>query len=227
MIYIRKNSEPAKLLWYRHQSNARFDDMDADVKEQLRDSLLREQGHLCAYCMREIHDAGDVKIEHFRARTPENELQYRNLLAVCKGGENGPIAARSCDTQKGNRELSLSPLLKSDMNRIYYSNNAKIHSLDTTECEFEYTDSSGKVHRGITSQDKDLEDCLNLNYENGIPLAGRKAALRKFQEKLRPYKDDRSKREFLKKMQDFYLQPREFQAQYVGILRWYINKKLR
>lgn len=99
--------------------------------------------------------------------------------------------------------------------------------MDTTECEFEYTDSSGKVHRGITSPDKDLEDCLNLNYENGIPLAGRKAALRKFQEKLRPYKDDRSKREFLMKMQDFYLQPREFQAQYVGILRWYINKKLR
>lgn len=86
MIYIRKNSEPAKLLWYRHQSNARFDDMDADVKEQLRDSLLREQGHLCAYCMREIHDAGDVKIEHFRARTPENELSI-GIFWLCVRAE--------------------------------------------------------------------------------------------------------------------------------------------
>lgn len=44
--------------------------------------------------------------------------------------------------------------------------------MDTTECEFEYTDSSGKSHRGITSPDKDLEDCLNLNYE--MEFTGRK-----------------------------------------------------
>ena len=60
---------------YRHQINARFDDMDPDVKIQLRESLLKEQGHLCAYCMKRIIDAKDTKIEHFEARTPENELQ--------------------------------------------------------------------------------------------------------------------------------------------------------
>ena len=44
MIYIKKGSEPRKLQTYRRQSNATFDDMDADVKTQLRNSLLAEQG---------------------------------------------------------------------------------------------------------------------------------------------------------------------------------------
>lgn len=36
MIYIQKKSEPDLLLKYRHQMNASFDDMDSDVKKQLR-----------------------------------------------------------------------------------------------------------------------------------------------------------------------------------------------
>lgn len=35
MIYIQKKPEPNLLLEYRHQINARFDDMDSDVKIQL------------------------------------------------------------------------------------------------------------------------------------------------------------------------------------------------
>ena len=62
MIYIQKKSEPDLLLKYRYQMNARFDDMDSDVKKQLRDSLLKEQGHLCAYCMKRINDTKDIKI---------------------------------------------------------------------------------------------------------------------------------------------------------------------
>lgn len=120
MIYIQKKPEPNLLLEYRHQINASFDDMDADVKIQLRESLLKEQGHLCAYCMRRITDAKDTKIEHFEARTPENELQYHNLLAVCRGGDGGPVKAMSCDTKKGNRQIFINPLNKSDMERIYY-----------------------------------------------------------------------------------------------------------
>lgn len=227
MIYIRKRSEPDRFLWYRRQTNARFDDMDSDVKEQLREALLREQGHLCAYCMRRIQGASDVKIEHFQARTRENELQYHNLLAVCRGGENGPVAVRTCDTKKGNRPLFIDPLNKSDMSRIYYTNNAEIHSSDTGRHEFAYKDSVGKCHKGLTSPDRDLQECLNLNYENGAPRLGRRAALRKFQQLLHPYKDEKSKKQFLKRMQKIYGEDREYLEPYIGILRWYIEKKLK
>ncbi|NDO50695.1 TIGR02646 family protein [Lachnospiraceae bacterium MD335] len=226
MIYIQKKSEPNLLLEYRHQMNARFDDMDSDVKNQLRESLLKEQGHLCAYCMKRIADTKDIKIEHFEARTLENELNYHNLLAVCKGGEGGPVQARSCDTKKENRPIFINPLNKSDMNRIYYNNSGEIHSSDTTEYEFEYYDSTGKYHSGYTSPEQDIHVSLNLNYENGAPLLGRKTALRKFQQLLHPYKDKKSKRLFLEKMQRVYSEQSEYMEPYVGIVRWYIEKKL-
>ena len=227
MIYIKKGPEPGALIRYRHQPNASFDDMDADVKKALRESLLKEQGYLCAYCMRRINDAQDTKIEHYKARTPENELQYHNLLAVCRGGEDGPPSARCCDTKKENRPLYISPLSQRDMSRIYYSNNGEVHSYDLTEREFSYIDSNGKKREGYTSPDQDLQDCLNLNYEKGTPMMGRRTALRKFQKELHPYKSDKSKRNFLEKMKSFYSEPRDELEPYVGILRWYIDKKLK
>ncbi len=226
MIYIQKGPEPKHFLEYRHQTNARFDDMDSHVKAELREALLKEQGHLCAYCMCRINGAGDVKIEHLAARTPKNELDYHNLLAVCRGGEDGAIAARSCDTRKGNRPIFISPLNKTDMHRIYYSNNGAIHSNDHTQYEYTYADQNGKYHNGCSSPEQDLQERLNLNYKNGNPMIGRKTALRKFQEMLHPYKDVKSKRAFLERMQKFYAEPKGYLEPYCGILRWYINKKL-
>lgn len=226
MIYIQKKSEPDLLLEYRYQENARFDNMDAIVKKQLRESLLKEQGYLCAYCMKRIGDTKDVKIEHLEARTPENELQYPNLPAVCMGGEKGPVKARTCDTKKGNRPIFISPLSKSDMQRIYYNNSGEIHSSDTTKYKFEFQDSNGRYHSGYTSPERDIHECLNLNYENGAPMIGRKTALRKFQKLLHPYKDKKSKRAFLEKMKRTYSVQSEYMEPYVGIIRWYIDKKL-
>lgn len=60
MIFIQKSREPQKLLEYRLKKNSRFDDMDADVKDALRMSLLQEQGYLCAYCMGRIKNGRDV-----------------------------------------------------------------------------------------------------------------------------------------------------------------------
>ena len=223
MIYIRKGTEPGSFIRYRHQKNASFDDMDAKVKDDLRQSLLEEQGYLCAYCMCRIHDSSDVKIEHFVARTPQNELQYSNLLAVCKGGENGPKDARSCDTKKGNRPIFINPTAAADMSRIYYSNNGEVHSSDTTEYEYCYSEGD-KIHRGITCPNEDLSSALNLNYENGVPLMMRKAALKQFQKKLMPYK--KKEKAFLLKMQEKYMESQAELEPYVGILRWYIAKKL-
>ena len=97
----------------------------------------------------------------------------------------------SCDTKKGNRQIFINPLNKSDMERIYYSNSGEIHSSDTTSHKFEYQDSTGRAHSGYTSPEQDIQECLNLNYENGAPLLGRKTALREFQKRLHPYKDRR------------------------------------
>ena len=166
--------------------------MDSDVKKSLSNSLLKEQGHLCAYCMCRIKGEQDVKIEHFEARTLENELQYYNLLAVCKGEEGSSPFAQHCDTKKKDTHIFISPLRKGDMKRIFYSNSGEIHSSDTTTYEYEYRDCNGKICKRLSNPNQDIELCLNLNYVNGTPLKGRKTALRQFQKCLTPYKNLKS-----------------------------------
>ena len=84
MIHIKKGTAPKKFQEFKQQNpQAHFDDMPPDVKADLRKSLLEEQGYLCAYCMRRIHDDhNEVKIEHYEPRNAQNELDYSNLLAV-------------------------------------------------------------------------------------------------------------------------------------------------
>lgn len=75
MIRIKKGREPGKLLWYRQQDGASYEQMDKEVREELIDQLLREQGHLCAYCMSKI---------------PES----RNLPKRCTCGYDRTLAAK-------------------------------------------------------------------------------------------------------------------------------------
>ena len=106
MIHIQKHSPPNKFVEFVQQNkNAHFDDMPSEVKQILRDSLLKEQGYLCAYCMSKIDDQ-HTKIEHYEPRNNKNELDYKNLLAVCGGNSGGNDEKHQhCDTKKGNKTL--------------------------------------------------------------------------------------------------------------------------
>ncbi len=56
MRHIKKGPEPKEWLRFRKQKlpEPRFDD---GPKASGRTALLAEQGHICCYCMRRIHDA--------------------------------------------------------------------------------------------------------------------------------------------------------------------------
>ena len=60
MILIKKGREPDKLLSYRQQVGASYDDMDKEVREELLNKLIWEQGHLCAYCMSKIPETREL-----------------------------------------------------------------------------------------------------------------------------------------------------------------------
>ena len=185
--------------------------MDADVKSQLRQTLLEEQGHLCAYCMKKLDKNEDVKIEHFEARTPDNELQYRNLLAVCKGNEGQRPELQTCDTRKGNAVLRISPLNQQHMQTIYYSNNGKIHSSNP-------------------EMDDDINSVLNLNCPQGALVKARERALKTLQKgiekELRNKTDRTAKIRYFQTLQRKFNAANTYQTEYVGIVRWYIDKKL-
>ena len=81
MILIKKNRIPSSLVEYKRTINASFDNLPREVKDRLRTSLLKEQGYICAYCMKKLEDdSSKVKIEHYVARNEENELEYNCCL---------------------------------------------------------------------------------------------------------------------------------------------------
>lgn len=97
-------------------------------KQAVRDRLVAEQHHLCAFCMRSIEPKArlsrpiSMKIAH---RTPIEvqpslALTWSNMLGACLGGEKTPGFARTCDTAQGNRPLSVDPTSPQSVSRISY-----------------------------------------------------------------------------------------------------------
>lgn len=113
MILIRKGSEPNEWTEYKLTPGVEF-----DARPELKDSLLKEQGYLCAYCMARI-DKDHMKVEHFNPQSLylDDIFTYRNLLACCQGKTQGEP---HCDTSKGDDEIKLSPLESSCVDTLSY-----------------------------------------------------------------------------------------------------------
>lgn len=214
MILIQKNSEPSSLREHRNTPGADFDGLD---KTELRDSLLEEQGYLCAYCMKRIRQDNKVKIEHYTARTKENELQYKNLLAVCDGNET--LAAKgskvnpkrfTCDTMKKEQKLHINPQDISDMETITYDNQGIIYSKNP-------------------DYQKEIDEILNLNDPCGYLVSNRKAALKPIISKLHKLGAGQDAMPLLREIERYCYSKNDKQEypEYVGILRWYVKKQIR
>ena len=117
MRQIKKGKEPRQ--WQEHRSTpgasydpAKGSGPTAEAKQALREALVKEQGHLCCYCMARIHPAQDgMKVEHWAAQSTSSgqDMAYSNLLGACRGGEKNPPEGQHCDTAKGNQTLHIHP----------------------------------------------------------------------------------------------------------------------
>lgn len=109
MRTIQKGPEPATLTQHRQQRNADYNNYGD--KPALREALVSEQRGLCCYCQSRIRATREgMKIEHWQcqANYPDQRLDFRNLLGVCRGNEGQSIDKQHCDTRKGNRDLCFS-----------------------------------------------------------------------------------------------------------------------
>jgi len=134
MIYIQKEKEPDSLTVYKKTKHAYFDGCN---KDDIRDNLLREQGCLCAYCMRKINKS-NMKIEHWKPEyglSDYDRLDYHNMLGVCAGHNEGQKGSEdTCDTHKGNKNITVDPRDKRTINKIKYrSKSGEIYSDDTEQ----------------------------------------------------------------------------------------------
>jgi uncharacterized protein (TIGR02646 family) len=147
MRTITKGAEPASLTVHRQAPHADYDNYPD--KDALRHSLLTEQRGICCYCMGRIHNGPDtMKIEHWRCQRhyPEEQLNYRNLLGACLGGQSQPPNLQHCDTRKGDRNLQFNP---ADL----------AHHIET-RVRYE---PDGSIRADDPAFNVELEDVLNLN----------------------------------------------------------------
>lgn len=109
MRTILKGAAPNSLTQHRQQQHADYDNYQD--KDGLRQALVAEQRGICCYCQSRIRATPeDMKIEHWQCQAdfPALQLDYRNLLGACTGGEGRPAKHQHCDTSKGNQPLGFS-----------------------------------------------------------------------------------------------------------------------
>lgn len=219
MIEIKKSREPAKLLRYRQQIGASYEQMDKEVKDELLEKLIREQGHICAYCMRRIPErkhlatgVPPVTIEHWFPRNPENKedigqgLNYRNMFAVCSGNRScGSREGMTCDARRGNEPIKVNPCDASTLHGITYTSSGRIQSFDPVI-------------------DEDINERLNLNCE-GISLPeNRKQVLQALLDDVRKHHGTGDISLYCRRKLEQLRSAEDYKMPYVGIMIWWLEK---
>lgn len=175
MKQIVKNKEPRSLTTYRESISKsdlatleKFDTAPSNVKDNLRDKLLEEQGFICCYCMNRIAFRNS-KIEHFKPRSifRIEQLDYSNLFVACLGGQGKSPNNQTCDTKKGNGILE------------------NIYLLENIEKYIEYK-KDGFIFSENSDIDEELNEILNLNHK--ILQKNRKKALEELRTNLKDWK---------------------------------------
>jgi uncharacterized protein (TIGR02646 family) len=156
MKYIKKGKEPKSLTVHRdHTVGSKY-----EAKPDWRKGLCKEQGYICAYCMKRIeHEEGKsaMQIEHYISRRiskHENlnlDLRWENMLGVCNG-----ISGKEshCDKVKEADKLNLLNPLNTKQSEVIITYSLFGEILPNTQDE--------DLHQKIA---EDLDCILNLNNE--------------------------------------------------------------
>ncbi|MBS4797885.1 MAG: TIGR02646 family protein [Haemophilus parainfluenzae] len=209
MIPITKKTNLPLILTKASKNHINYDDLE---KTDIQESLLEEQGALCAYCMCRI-DKDNMKIEHWNPQSiaPNLSLDYQNMLGVCKGGEGNSKKFQHCDTKKGNITISYNPADKDHIMKL----------------KIKY-DKDGSIYSEDDKFKNELNDVLNLN----LPWLkeNRKSALigyqRAFNQKYERHVNDRATLE--REISKLCSVNKEGKKEpYHGIILYFLNKKLK
>ena len=157
MIVVKRGKEPNSLLKFRKENpDADYEtDIPTEVSKDIREQMWEEQRGLCAYCMKKIKNSSVMRIEHCRARHPQDEqehdkkatLDFKWMLGVCYGNSlvrGVKSEDKTCDAHRGNTELTVNPFDEMSVRKIKYKADGSIYSDDA-------------------EINKDVTETLNLN----------------------------------------------------------------
>lgn len=144
MRHISKRAQiPSKFKEWLDQANQDWQPtwagLSGEPKEDLDDSLLAEQGHICCYCGWRVGVIeSDHHIEHVvpgRSATDPGALDYRNLLISCgpvwqdareQPIRSGPRHLQHCGGHRGETPLPISPLLVDCTDYFIYTDDGRV-----------------------------------------------------------------------------------------------------
>lgn len=152
MVCIKKKNEPNLLKVFRETTPmASYDSLAKGVKPAIKQSLLEEQGYICAYCMDRI-TMDSMRVEHWNPQHKRagDDLDYLNMLGVCLGNK---AEDENCDKHRGNLKINKQTLKYNPSNPAHYSM-MKIKYL-----------ADGSIESGDIDFSNQLTDVLNLNAE--------------------------------------------------------------
>lgn len=145
MRKIVKSAEPVEWTAYRRTPGVGY-----QAIPELRQSLLEEQGYICAYCMRRIphrdnNSSENCRIDHILSRKRHDDLKfsYQNMIACCPGAINQEF---HCDKLKGENDITFD-----------LSDDSFIHTLS-------YQSKSGEIKSSNKDYQEEINDLLNLNH---------------------------------------------------------------
>lgn len=208
MIVIKKYSQPNSLIKYKKSEKyPTYETVPTNIKNDIKQQLIEEQGYICAYCMKRIKKDDTSTIEHYIPRNgkngnPDKQLDYNNLLAVCDGNRGSKNL--TCDASKGSDLITVNPLSETSVQQIKYK-------------------SDGTIYSNNQAINHDLDITLNLNY---ITIkSNRKSALDILKKKLINAKNTGDWSNVAKKYYN-KLNQAQMKSPYVGILLDYLKKYL-
>ncbi|MEB3826285.1 retron system putative HNH endonuclease [Phormidium sp. CCY1219] len=137
MKYIKKGNEPEEFTQWKEAQresgvNCDYKSLQNPQKGLLHAALLSEQGYICCYCCQRV-DSTTSYLEHLEPQSetdPDLALDYTNLLASCG---RDPNWLNRCGKKKGNRHISVSPLMVNCEAFFRYSGDGEM--LPTEESE--------------------------------------------------------------------------------------------
>ncbi|OAD18837.1 hypothetical protein THIOM_005560 [Candidatus Thiomargarita nelsonii] len=170
MIYIDKSQEPSSLRAFiekEQQANIHpsYGNLDKEVIDDLNESLLKEQGYLCCYCMEEI-SLNSLRREHFlpQSRFKSEELNYSNLFAACNFSDGLSPDQQHCDIKKGNLLIPKYLLDKKCSDYFRYNRSGEILPYGSFKRYKDYYENFNKLNAEQKAILSTIE-ILNLNAE--------------------------------------------------------------
>lgn len=174
------------------------------------EALCREQGQLCAYCMKRI-SPNTAHVEHVVPQSkcaPSQDVDYDNMLAVCDGNEGaGSRGVLTCDRARGDVPLKVNPLRPETLAEIRYRSDGIICSDDA----------------GVQ---RDLDETLNLNCREAYLPQNRKKVIDTLNLQLRKVAESGNVVGYCMRQRDAIARS-EVKLEFAGVMLYFLEKRIR